>query len=163
MWLCSYSLNFKQPSYRWLSTDKNWMPLINRCRWEIAVMFIPQRLPRPLMRTPPHLPMIRKRGLQVQSSTGYSRVSIQSWDRCFSDGASGNLVHRNCDRAGDSSCCSTTRCSCVSRGGSMESMEPSLLKGCLQKYYAQTCARILVPSFTNSILRLGMAISYISV
>ena len=25
---------------------------------------------------------VRKRGLQLQSSTGYSRVSIQSWDRC---------------------------------------------------------------------------------
>ena len=163
MWLCSYSLNFKQPYYR-LSTDRNWIPLFNQ--WEIAVMpsFLFHnhchahwcaRRPRPSN--------IRKRGLQVQSSTGYSRVSIQSWDRCFSDGASGNLVHRNCDRAGDSSCCNTTRCSGVSRGGSMGSMEPPLLKGCLGKYYAQTCARTLVTPFTNSSLRLGMAMCYISV
>ena len=44
---------------------------------------------------------------------------------------------------------------------SMGSIEPPLLKGCLRKYYAQTCARILVPPFTSSILRLGMAICYI--
>ena len=92
--------------FRWLSTDKNLMPVFNRWAiWEIAVMpyirlFFPEPLPRPY---------IRKRGLQLQSSTGYTRVSIQSWDRWFSDGASGNLLHRNCDRIGDSSCCSTTR------------------------------------------------------
>ena len=91
----------------------------------------------------PALPIYGSGVCSLQSSTGYSRVSIQSWDRCFSDGASGNLVRRNYDSAGDSSCCSTTRCSGVSRGGSMGSMEPSLLKGCLGKYYAQTCARIL--------------------
>ena len=125
VWLCSYSLNFKHPYYRWLSTNENWIPLINQ--WEIAVMpsFLFHnhchahwyaRRPRPSN--------IWKRGLQVQSSTGYSRVSIQSWDRCCSDGASGNLVHRNCDRAGDSSCCSRTRCSGVSRGGSMDPWNP---------------------------------------
>ena len=51
----------------------------------------------------------------------------------------------------------------IPRGGSMGSMEPPLLKGCLGKYYAQTCARTLVTPFTNSSLRLGMSICYISV
>ena len=51
----------------------------------------------------------------------------------------------------------------IPRGGSMGSMEPPLLKGCLRKYYSQTCARTLVTPFTNSSLRLGMAICYISV
>ena len=73
-------------------------------------MLFHKPLPRPLMRTPlPPFQYIRKRGLQLELSTGYSRVSIQSWDRCSSDGASGNLVHSNCDLAGDSSCCSTNR------------------------------------------------------
>ena len=44
---------------------------------------------------------------------------------------------------------------------SMGSIEPPLLKGCLRKYYAQTCALIVVPPFTSSILGLGMAICYI--
>ena len=77
------------------------------------------------MRTPlPPFQYIRKRGLQLQSSTGYSRVSIQSWDRCSSDGASGNLVHSNCDLAGDSSCCSTNRYSGVPRGGPWVPLNP---------------------------------------
>jgi len=80
-------------------------------------MLIPQPLPRPLMRTPPPPFQCTEAGLAVTVKSG---VSIQSWDRCFSDGASGNFVHRNCDRAGDSSCCSTTRwalptiCTCIS-------------------------------------------------
>ena len=50
----------------------------------------------------------------VHWTCSYSQVraaveSVFSRDRCFSDGAFGNLVHRNCNRAGDSSCCITTR------------------------------------------------------
>ena len=78
------------------------------------MVFITQSLPHPLMRTPPPPPPFQytEAGLHSACSCSQARATVESvfsWDRCFSDGASGNLVHRNCDRGGDSCCCSTTR------------------------------------------------------
>ena len=64
------------------------------------------------MRTPPPPPFqYTEAELHSACSCSQARATLESvfsWDRCFSDGASRNLVHRNCDSAGDSCCCSTT-------------------------------------------------------
>ena len=73
---------------------------------------IPQPLPRPLSAHHPRPSNIWKQDstrLAVTVKHGLRSSQYSPRDRCFSDGAFGNLVHRNCNRAGDSSCCITTR------------------------------------------------------
>ena len=111
-----YSLNSKQLSFRWLSADKNCNQPYGRLVFEVSkAPFYSTTTATPTdSYTAPALPIYIRKRRRLHSTCSYSQAratveSVFSWDRCFRNGASGNVVHRNCDRAGDSSCCITTK------------------------------------------------------